>query len=186
MIAGLTFYWDISHPIPPFSWINTIQNLFRVFGNQWFTVLPVWIFVICGHLIVLYFQKIEDRLNHLILNSRKIPTAIDTNFVSLEILKSLQWIKQLNHVTEIIHKRFSAMLMAILFISAITLLATSFYLIYSRKKFLVLIFSDATNMIDSFICICLMSYSSDRMQQAVKHNSDLWVKIRHWFSKVEW
>ena len=138
-------------------------------GNQWFTVLPVWIFVICGHLIVLYFNKIEDHLNNLIVNSTKISKVVDSsNLIALEVLKSLRWIKQLNFATKVLHQRLSIMLIAVWITSTMTLLAASYYLIfYSSKDFIVLICFDATNMIDSFICLCLISYSSDRMQHAV-------------------
>ena len=160
MFGVYSSYWDVTHPRRPFSWFNTIQNFFRVLGNQWFTVLPVWIFVICGQLIVLYIKQIEDHLNNLMTE--------DPNFVAQEVLKSLGWIKQLNFATEIVHQRLRTMFMAVWITTTITLLTSSFYLIHlSEKEFIVLILVDVTNMIDSFVCLCLMSYSSDRMQHAV-------------------
>ena len=146
-----------------------MQNTIRVLANHWFTILPVWIFIICGNLTVLYFQKVERHLNNLIVNSRKISNLVDTNLVALEILKSLQWIKQLNLSINYLHKRFSTMLIAFCFVSAITILASSFYIIhYSRKKCIVVLFWDTSNFILFFICLSLMSYNSDRMQHAVK------------------
>lgn len=68
-----------------------------------------------------------------------------------------------------LHKQFSFMLIVICFISAITLLTSSYYFIhFIGKKYVVVSSWDAMEAIDSFIRFCLIGHIADQMQNAVK------------------
>ena len=61
------------------------------------------------------------------------------------------------------------MLIVICFITAMTLLISSYYVInYGGKKYVLVTCWDATDVIDSIIRLCQMGHISDQMQHAVR------------------
>ena len=178
------FFWEFYHPVRVFYWFHSIQNGIKVFGNQWFTALPTWIFFLCGQLVLIYFKNIKKRLGYLMMrNSMKIS---DRKIIVRDILKTLRCIKRLNLAIDLLHRRFSTMLLATCFITGITLLSSSYFMIDSigNPSKLWLVCWELTDVIDSLIRFFLLGYISDRMRKAVFN--DVHQTINERTNQIEW
>ena len=136
-----------------------------IFGNQWFTVLPVWIFAICGELIVFYFNKIAFNLNA-IVQMKSESASKETTF---KILRSL---KQIYYASDLLHHRFSTALITNCLLSFIVMLTSSYNVIeYIRDKYIVVPCWDGMDVLDSFIRFWLVCHTADRIRGAVSINN---------------
>ena len=99
---------EISNPFRSILWFAIIQNLIRIFANQWFTVLPVWIFAVCGELIVFYFNKIAFNLKVIALS--KNMAQMEGDSVRKDTFEMLRSMKQIYYASDLLHHRFSTML----------------------------------------------------------------------------
>ena len=161
------FFWELYHPVRVFHWFDSIQNGIKVFGNQWFTALPTWMFFLCGQLILVYFKSIKNHLNNLVKKS----SGEGGNKVAIhDIFKNLQCIKQLVLAVDYLHRRFSTILLATCFITALTLLSSAYFVINSIRKTSHIWGNcwEMIDVIDSIIRFWLLGYISDRMRQAVR------------------
>ena len=46
-------HWDVYHPERTVSWVELGQNLFKICA-QGYTEAAAWLFVLCGHLLIIY------------------------------------------------------------------------------------------------------------------------------------
>ena len=159
---------EISNPFRSILWFAIIQNLIRIFANQWFTVLPVWIFAIYGELIVFYFNKLASNLKVSALS--KNMAQMEGKSVSKETVEMLRSMKQIYYASDLLHHRFSTMLIMNCFLSFIVMLTHSFYFIeYIRNKYIVIPCWDGMKVLDSFIRFWLACHTADRMRGAVNN-----------------
>ena len=166
LYANLLFavFWEISNPFWPIVWFATIQNLIRIFGNQWFTVLPVWIFAVCGELIVFYLNKIAFNLKA-IAQMKIASVSKETTF---EILRSM---KQIYYASNLLHHRFSTTLITNCLLSFIVMLTSSYNVIeYISDKYVVIPCWDGMDVLDSFTRFWLVCHTADRIRGAVNIN----------------
>ena len=162
--------WEISNPFRPALWFATVQSLIRILADQWFAVLPVWIFAICGELVVFYFNTIVFHLKLIALSKSMAQMEGSVRKQTFEILSSL---KQIYYASDLLHHRFSTMLMANCFFSLIVMLTSSYYVIEYKDKTILIPCWDGLDFLDSFIRFCLVCHASDRMREAVNINYNM-------------
>ncbi len=164
-----SIYWELFHPTRPATWWNITQNLIRIFGNQWFSVLPVWIFVVCGELVVLYFKRIESNLEQLNLSAQNMGGYFDKPANHQQTFAILLSLKQLYFAADLLHLRFGIMLISNCILCFVTMLTSSYYVIeYMLDKFVVVTCWDGSDVLDSFIRFWLICHTADRMRGAVR------------------
>lgn len=143
-----------------------------MFGNEWFSVVPIWIFFICGQLVVLNYENTVLYLKLLKQKDDHIYRYISgkRGSVAQEMLETLFSMKQLNVASHFLQWRFRIMLTAISFLSAVTLLTASYYIIDNsiHRKIKVVALWDAADIIDSILRLWLVCHTSDSMRKAVK------------------
>ena len=170
-----SFYWDVVHPVRTFSWWKCIQNTIRIFSNSWFTALPIWIFFLCGQLIVLYFDNVKNRLEMVIAN-QKVANESSTN----QIFKYLRCMKQLNLAIELLHRRFGTILTATCFISVMNLFTSAFYAInFVQSAYVPVTIWDTLVVLNSFVRLWLMGHVSDRMRKVVNRSFSVEISKIH-------
>ena len=133
-------------------------------------MLPVWIFAICGELVVFYFNTIVFHLKLIALSKNMAQMEGSVRKQTFEILSSL---KQIYYASDLLHHRFSTMLMANCFFSLIVMLTSSYYVIEYKDKTILIPCWDGLDVLDSFIRFCLVCHASDRMREAVNINYNM-------------
>lgn len=147
-------------------WPLAIQSYIKLFANHWFSVVPVWIYYICGQLHVFYVQKMVVRLN--LLNELSRNTTTVHRIVSPRSFTILRSLTQLYSAAELLHHRFSTMLMINSCSTLISMFSASYYLIESfRQGDMIMLCRDSSDMITSFIRFWLMCHTADRIREAV-------------------
>ena len=164
---------EISNPFRSILWFAIIQNLIRIFANQWFTVLPVWIFAIYGELIVFYFNKLASNLKVSALS--KNMAQMEGDSVRKDTFEMLRSMKQIYYASDLLHHRFSTMLITNCFLSFIVMLISTFYVIeyVVDKIYIGVPWWDGMDVLDSFLRFWLVCHTADRMRGAV-NNANLW------------
>ncbi|XP_045031459.1 uncharacterized protein LOC116924617 isoform X2 [Daphnia magna] len=146
-------------------WPLAIQSYIKLFANHWFSVVPVWIYYICGQLHVFYVQKMVVRLN--LLNELSRNTTTVHRIVSPRSFTILRSLTQLYSAAELLHHRFSTMLMINSCSTLISMFSASYYLIESfRQGDMIMLCRDSSDMITSFIRFWLMCHTADRIREA--------------------
>lgn len=148
--------------------LNAIQNTIRVFANQWFTVIPIWLYAILGQLLIVYFEKIAANLGLLIENN----TRNQNSAIAKQTFVMLRSLKAFPLAIELLHHHFNTMLMANCFLDFIIMLTSSFYLIeYFGDGLSMAACWDVMDVIDSFVRFWLVCHISDKMRKAVSYRS---------------
>ena len=128
-------------------------------------MIPVWIYVTCGEIVVFYSQMMAGQL--------QLFSMLDQdarNRQSQQTFVILQYLRQLYFATHLLYRRFSAMLLASCFSSFLTMLTSSYYLIESIKsKYVVVSCLDGFNVFDSFVRFFLICYTTDRIRKSVSN-----------------
>ncbi|KAK4016644.1 hypothetical protein OUZ56_031606 [Daphnia magna] len=141
------------------------ESYIKLFANHWFSVVPVWIYYICGQLHVFYVQKMVVRLN--LLNELSRNTTTVHRIVSPRSFTILRSLTQLYSAAELLHHRFSTMLMINSCSTLISMFSASYYLIESfRQGDMIMLCRDSSDMITSFIRFWLMCHTADRIREA--------------------
>lgn len=147
-------------------WPLAIQNYIRLVASHWFSIVPVWIYYICGQLHVFYVQKMVARLN--LLNELSRNTTIVHGIVSPRSFTILRSLTQLYSAAELLHHRFSTMLMINSCSTLISMFSASYYSIESLLQGdMIMLFRDSSDMIASFIRFWLMCHTADRIRETV-------------------
>ncbi|KAI9557572.1 hypothetical protein GHT06_017400 [Daphnia sinensis] len=146
-------------------WPAVIQNYIRLVASHWFSVVPVWIYYICGQLHVFYVQKMVVRLN--LLNELSRNTKTVHRIGSTRPFTTLRSLKQLYSAAELLHHRFSTMLMINSCSALINMFSASYYSIESlRQGDMVMLFRDSSDMIAFFVIrFWLMCHTADRIRE---------------------
>lgn len=161
----LCFHREISHPTRPFVFADAIQNSIRIFGSQWVTGLPIWIFAICGQLLVVYFERLESDLKNLTQLKAKY---IRSRCVLQQALVILRLLEKLYHATSLLHRRLRFMLIINCCLSFIVWILSTYYAINFWMEGLILVgFWDFSRVLDSFVRFFAMCYTSDQIRTAV-------------------
>lgn len=164
------FNWEFYHPTRPVVTIDVIQNTIMYF-RIWFTALPIWLFVICGQLLVLYYDRIIFNLKSLLDSSMVNNTntkKIDSLIVVQQALEILEPLKRLSSAIDLLHRRLSNMLLVNCFHSTIFMLSCSYFFIeYSVKKLIMATCWTSFLVIEHFFLFCLVCYAADGLQGAV-------------------
>ena len=162
-------FWEISSPFWPILWFAIIQNLIRIFANQWFTVLPVWIFAIFGELIVFYLKKIAFNLKAIALSKNMV--QMNSESASTDTFEILRSMKQIYYASNLLHHRFSTTLITNCLLSFIVMLTSSYNVIeYISDKYVVIPCWDGMDVLDSFTRFLLVCHTVDRIRGAVNIN----------------
>lgn len=156
-------YWELHHPSRHFVFVDAIQNTIRVFGDQWFTVIPIWIFVIFGQLLVVYLKTLTCNLN--VIKAQEVKPFENAAHQALVVLRSLE---QLYSATNFLHRRFRLVLMANCCLIFIVMLTSAYYAIDSFSKSLIVVgFWSISNVLDPFTRFLAMCHISDQIRIAV-------------------
>lgn len=167
LIINWTFniYWELSHPTRPFVLADAIQNSIRIFGNQWFTALPIWIFTICGQLLVVYFEQLGTHLKEITKQERQ---TSENQFGPQQTFVILRSLEQLYSATAFLHRRFQLMLVTNCCLNFVILLTSTYYAIDVIVSGLVIVrFWDAADVLDSFVRFLSICHISDQIRTAV-------------------
>lgn len=154
-----------------------MQNTIRIFANQWFTVLPVWIYTIFGQLLIVYFTKTASNLKKIIKdNAENDPNK--TSAIVQQTVVVLRSLKSLYLATAMLYRSLSFLLLANCFISVIIMFTSSYYAIeFLENRNTILVGSwDAIDVIDSFVRFWLVCHVSDRVRKTV---SDFVLVLKH-------
>jgi hypothetical protein len=131
-------------------------------------VIPVWIFIICGQLYLFYDKKLMDKLNvfHFVA---KNTTGIQSRIITQRTFDILRSLKQLYLAADLLYRHFSTILMLDCFMAFIKMFTSAYYVIefIQSGNSMVVIFWDASDVIDSFIRFWLICHTSDRIRESV-------------------
>ncbi len=165
-------HWELFHPTRVFNWPDAIQNIFRSITHKWFVVLPIWIYVICGELVVFYFHRITCQLKLLNMAVRNLRTN-QKLFLNMQTFIVLRPLKELYLATDLLHRRLSRMLLANCCMSFVIMLTSSYYVIeYIREKYFMVACWDGFDVFDSFLRYFLICHTTDRIREAVTKQCD--------------
>ena len=127
-------------------------------------MLPVWIFAVCGELIVFYLNKIAFNLKA--IAQMKIASVRKES--TFEILRSM---KQIYYASNLLHHRFSTTLITNGLLSFIVMLISAYNVIeYIGDKYIVVPCWDGMDVLDSFTRFLLVCHTVDRIRGAVNIN----------------
>ncbi|KAI9557573.1 hypothetical protein GHT06_017401 [Daphnia sinensis] len=148
------------------TWPLLIQNHIRLISMHWFSVVPVWIYYICGQLHVFYVQKMVVRLNLLNELSRNTKTAQHRMHHCARSFTILRSLKQLYSAAELLHRRFSTMMMINSCYTLISMFSSSYYSIeFLRQEDRILLCRDSSYLIASFFRFWLMCHTADQIRE---------------------
>jgi hypothetical protein len=130
-------------------------------------VLPVWIFIICGQLCIFYTRELITNLNlfcAMVRNAGVIPSRT----VAQRTFSNLRSLKQLYLAADLLHRHFSTILVVNCFLTFITMLTSSYYVIeFSQRGFVAIVCWEASHVLDSFVRFWLICHTSDRIRESV-------------------
>lgn len=157
-------YWELFHPTRKFNWLDTIQNTIRITANQWFTVLPVWLYAILGELLIVYFTSIARNLQLL----HTLMPKFQSQTVAKQISIVLRPLKPLYLAINLLTCYLNSVLMINCFLSFILMLICSYSaIIHFEDGEVRAACWDALDVVDSFVRYWLVCHTADRMGKAV-------------------
>ncbi len=160
--------WEFSNSFWLFNWPDVIQSILRAITHKWYVALPVWIYVICGELVIFYFKRITCQLKLLYTTTRNITANHQKLFIHVEIFGLLRHLKELNLATDLLHRRLSSMLLGNCCMSFVIMLTSSYYAIeYIKEKYYIGACWDGFDVFDSFLRYFIICDTTDRMREAV-------------------
>ena len=129
-----------------------------------FTVIPVWIFIICGQLYLFYAKKLIEKLNFVYLGAKNIQCQVIITQRTFDILQSL---KQLYLAADLLHRHFSTILMVNCFVTFTTMFTATYFVIEFIPSGYAVVFLDSSDVVDSFIRFWLICHTSDLIRETV-------------------
>lgn len=173
-----------------FYWLDVFQKVIRVFSNQWyrklliicltlclsfyfivfyysFTMIPVWIFIICSQLHIFYTRKLIAKLKLLCVMVRNTG-VIPSRAVAQRSFSNLRSLKQLYEAADLLYLHFSTILVVNCCQTFITMLTSSYYFVESfRKSYWVFFCLDGSDVLDAFVRFWLVCHTSDQIRETV-------------------
>ena len=145
----ISTYSELYHFNRQAYWLDVFQKVIRVFLNQWqvsdhhlsdfiliilfhyihlhsFTMIPVWIFIICSQLHIFYTRKLISKLKLLCVMVRNTG-VIPSRAVAQRTFSNLRSLKQLYEAADLLHRHFSTILVVNCCQTFITMLTSSYY-----------------------------------------------------------
>ncbi|EFX74771.1 hypothetical protein DAPPUDRAFT_346882 [Daphnia pulex] len=157
-------HFDLNHPVRLAYWLDMLQNSIKIFSNLCLTVLPVWLFIICGQLYIFYTRKLIANLKllYLMVRNATVPsgTAVQRTFSNLRSLKHLYL------AAELLHRHFSTVLAVNCFLTFVTMFTSSYYIIefYKRGNVIVVCWS-CIDVLEAFLRFWLICHTSDQIRE---------------------
>jgi hypothetical protein len=131
-------------------------------------VISVWIFIICGQLCIFYTRELIANLkllNFVVRNTSGVPNRIVAQQRTFAHLGSL---KKLYEAADLLHHHFSTILAVNCFLTVVTMLTSSYYVIeFFKSGRLIPLCWDASDVLDSFVRFWLICHTSDRIRETV-------------------
>ncbi|EFX89767.1 hypothetical protein DAPPUDRAFT_310195 [Daphnia pulex] len=175
----ISTYSEFYHLNRQAYWLDVFQKVIRVFANQCFTMIPVWIFIICSQLHTFYTRKLIAKLKLLCVVVRNTGVISSRTAVAQRTFSNLRSLKQLYLASDLLHRHFSTILMANCFQTFITMLTSSYYVIESfRKGYWVYFCLDGSDVLDAFVRFWLICHTSDRIRETITECIDVLRNLR--------
>ncbi len=169
LLAFLFFIYSESfNPGRTFNWPDVILRISRSITHKWFISLPVWIYLICGELVIFYYQRITNQLKLLCTMAARDLITNQKNFLNMQFLKLLRPFNELYLATDLLHRRLSLMLLINCYLSFVIMLTSSYYTIeYISEKYYMGACWNGFDVFDSFLHYFLIFHTTDRLREAV-------------------
>ena len=143
---------------------SALESVIRASSNQWFHVMPVWIYAIAGDVIVSYHRQVSARL----LCATASYNSLDHNYEE-KLCDFLQCMDGLVDIAESTTRRLSPMLLANVFSSLLFTLTFTFRAIENVKKQEVIAsIWDVSDVMDASIRFWVVAHTADRLRSVVK------------------
>ncbi len=131
-----------------------------------FTAIPVWVFLICSQLYIFYTRKLIANLKLLYFVVRN--ATVPSQTVAQRTFAHLRSLKQLYLAADLLHRHFSTILVVNCFLTFITMLTSSYYVIeFIQRGYVVIVCWEVSTVLDSFVRFWLICHTSDRIRETV-------------------
>lgn len=139
--------------------IDTVQNAIRIV-TQMFTLMALWLFVLCGQLLTTYYKTAAQKIGRL----NRIEGAACWGILS-------QY-RQLIKTCQALHRDFRFILLANCWLSIVTVLTSSFFALeYMKSNHWIVTLWDGSDILESSFRLWLACHTSDRIRSSVCYPS---------------
>lgn len=152
-----------------FQWPDFTQNFIRIFNNQWFLVIVVWIYATLAELILFYVRLILASLS--LIAEEPVKARRISKDREERIGRVFELIDQLTKLTDIgayISNRLAFALLINNLSNLMSMLTLTYHAIENgTERLFVETLHDITDVVDSFIRYFLISHMADRLKATV-------------------
>ena len=162
----IAVYWEVVHPNRKEDWFYLLEMIVLKFSTM-YTLMALFLFVLCGQLFVIYHLKIIEDLR-LLLNSKVIHH--DSERSSDELIWSLlSHLRILCEAKRQLFRDFRPILMMNYCLSVVNILTCSYYSInhFFTSNYWVVVMWDICDTLEFIFRLWVLCHTADQIRSSV-------------------